>query len=275
MNLKKINYLIIASIITVFSACEKDDSTSTNTTATSKAGTFKGTFTYKDGNIDTTFVNYEITLTKIADNKYNAVSADGALDIDVIDNNGTLTVTDEFKAVYSNFTGTLSSSSISIQSSGDNAGNLFQIGYTGAKVTTPVTAEAYYTFDDTTVACNPSSVMCGMSTGTYKNFYFEMYGVNSSIGGSLVIRTDTVATPGTYRVVDYEEYYSGTLDPDECVVSVSKNMFTGVYQSTGTSGTLVVTQSNGKLSFNLTGVAVDDFNGNIVKTLSIAKGTCR
>lgn len=113
MNLKKINYLIIASIITVFSACEKDDSTSTNTTATSKAGTFKGTFTYKDGNIDTTFVNYEITLTKIADNKYNAVSADGALDIDVIDNNGTLTVTDEFKAVYSNFTGTLSSSSIS------------------------------------------------------------------------------------------------------------------------------------------------------------------
>lgn len=117
--------------------------------------------------------------------------------------------------------------------------------------------------------------MCGMSTGVYKNFYFEMYGVNSSIGGSLVIRTDTVATPGTYRVVDYEEYYSGTLDPDECVVSVSKNMFTGVCQSTGTSGTLVVTQSNGKLSFDLTGVAVDDFNGNIVKTLSKAKGTCR
>ena len=277
MSYKKINFLIIALTITFLFGCEKDDSTNNNTIVVNKEGTFKGTFTYKDANIDTTILDYVISLTKIADNKYNATSSDGAFDIEVIDSNGSLNVTDEFKDVYTNFTGTLSNTAFSFESNGNIAGNLFQTGFVGTKVTTPnpTPTEAYFIFDDTTVTCNLYSNNCGLSTGFYKNFYFEMYGVNSSIGGSLTIRTDTIPTPGVYKAVDYEEYYSQTLDPDEFVVYVSKNIFTGGYYSTGVNGTLIVTEVNGKLAFELNNVSVADFDGNIIKILSKAKGSCK
>ncbi len=278
MSFKKINLLIIVLIITVFSACEKNDSTNTtnNNTAT-KEGTFKGSFTYKDGTIDTTIADFVVTVTKIRDNKYNALSSDGLLDVDVIDSNGTLYVTDEFKDLYTNFTGTLSNTAFSFESNGNVGGNLFQTGFVGTKVNTPTPTptEAYFIFDDTTVTCNLYANNCGLSTGFYKNFYFEMNGVNPSIGGSLTIRTDTIPTPGVYKVVDYEEYFSQTLDPDECVVSVSKNMFSGGYSSTGVNGTLIVTQVNGKLAFELNNVSVTDFDKNIIKTLNKAKGSCK
>ncbi len=277
MSFKKINFLFIALLITALSACEKDDSTTTNNTSVSKEGTFKGALTYKSTLIDTSFADIEIAITKISDNKYNAASTDGSIDFDVIDNNGTLSVSDEFKATYTAFTGTLSSTAFTFQTTVNDPVGSYQIGYVGAKVNTPTptNSEAYFIIDDSTITCNPAITSCGLSTGVLGNFYFSLLDANSSSGGSLTIRTDTIPTPGVYNVVDYEEYYSETLAPNECAVFASKNMFSGGSYSTGLSGTVTITSVNGKLAFDLSNVSVADFNGNVFKTISRAKGVCK
>jgi hypothetical protein len=281
MSFKKINFLLIALIITVFSACEKDDSTSTNNNTVSKEGSFKGAFTFKDDNTDTTIVDYVVTLTKIADNKYHVLSADGALDLDVNDNNGTISITDELKDLFTNFTGTLSYTVFSIESDGDDDGNLFQLGYVGTRVNTPspTTAEEYFIFDDSTIVCDPDYTTCEAQAGSYPYFYFGIYNTpninNNSTGGSLLIRTISQPTPGTYRVVDFERFVNEELAADECVVLASKIFYSTTHYSTGDNGTLIVTQKDGKLVYELNNVSVAPAGRTPILYVSKAKGFCK
>lgn len=281
MSFKKINFLFIALIITVFSACEKEDSASSSNTNTSKAGKFKGPFTFKDDYTDTSIQNYEFNLTKIADNKYQILSVDSGFELEVLENNGALSLPDELKAFFTNFSGTINDNSLVIQGNGDDDGNLFQFTYVGTKVNTPTPplADDYFIFDDSTIICDPDYTDCNFVNASYSYYIFGIYNRsninNPSTGGHLTVKTKNTPSPGTYTVVDYEKFYNDDLGPDECVVNTSKINYSQSFYSTGDNGTLTVTQKDGKLVFELNNVSIAPAGRTPILNMSKARGYCR
>lgn len=276
MTIKKLHYLFLIFSILFFSACEKDSTSTTNpnTTEANKEGTFRGSFAFKDDFTDTLIQSYELNLTKTGNNKYKVLSTDGEFDIDIIDNNGTITLTDELKDLFTNFTGSLTNNAFTIQADGDDQGNLFQLGYNGIKTTNTTLGEEYFIFDNTIINCQPDLTTCETTQASYSYFYFGIYD-NQNTGGALLIRTKVAPTPGTYNVVSYQKFSDEVLASDECIVIASNTQSSPNYYSTGTTGTLVVSQQNGKLVYQLSNVSVALGETYPELTISAAKGYCK
>lgn len=277
MNISKLNILVTAFCVLMYLGCKKEAATNTNknTVEASKEGVFKGSFAFVNDETDTLIEGYEITVKKIATNTYNILSADGELDLDIIDNNGSIAITDELKDLFTNFTGKLTSSVLTIQANGDDDGNLFQMGFNGIKNNPNVTpGEEYFIFDNSTINCNPERTSCEITQSSYSYFYFGIYD-NENTGGSLLIRTKNVPTPGTYSVASYQKFEDENLGTNECIVIASKTHTAPNYYSTGTKGTLVVTQQNGKLVYQLSNVSVALGKDYPELTVSAAKGYCK
>jgi hypothetical protein len=261
--------IIIGSIIfTSVSSCDDDDEK--EEAPIDNSGIFIGTMSYQSDGIDTSFQDLEFTVTKQGDNNYSITNKD-LLDASFImkDNKGSLSLVDGSGANLKTGVGTLTTTNITLSGSGDNDGDAFTFTYGGVKKGSGggnTDSEEYFIFNGNRYNADASATVCRLESAPFSFYFIGMYTLTG--GAGCIVRFKKTPTPGTSQVVSYQTYIDENIPENSCTVSVNESFTASGYYSTGTSGTVVVTEMNGKMKFKISNAALAYNPGEPEKTLT-------
>ena len=262
--------LMVCLILTTIISCDDDDETPKEQII-DKSGIFTGTFNYQTDGFDTAFQDLEFTVTKQSNDNYIITNKD-LFDVTFVmkDNKGSLSLVDGSEAGLTTSVGTLTTTNITLSGNGESDGEAFSFTYGGVKKGTggggSNNNEEYFIFDGKRYNADASATNCRLETAPFSFYFIGMYTLTG--GAGCIVRFKTTPTPGTYQVASYQSFIDEDIPANACTVSVDESFTASGYYSTGTSGTVVVTESNGKIKVRISDAALAYNPGETEKILS-------
>jgi len=263
--------LLVFFILTTIISCGDDDKETPKEQVVDKSGVFTGTLNYQTDGFDTTFQDLEFTVTKQSNDLYTITNED-LLDATFVmkDNKGSLSLVDGSGADLTTSVGTLTTTNITLSGNGVTDGEAFSFTYGGVKKGSggggSNNPEEYFIFDGKRYNADASATNCRLETVPFSFYFIGMYTLTG--GAGCIVRFKTTPTPGTYQVASYQTYIDEDIPDNACTVSVSESFTASGYYSTGTSGTVVVTVTNGKIQVRISNAALAYNQGDPEKILS-------
>ena len=263
--------MLVFFILTTIISCGDDDKETPKEQVVDKSGVFTGTLNYQTDGFDTTFQDLEFTVTKQSNDLYTITNED-LLDATFVmkDNKGSLSLVDGSGADLTTSVGTLTTTNITLSGNGVTDGEAFSFTYGGVKKGSggggSNNPEEYFIFDGKRYNADASATNCRLETAPFSFYFIGMYTLTG--GAGCIVRFKTTPTPGTYQVASYQTYIDEDIPDNACTVSVSESFTASGYYSTGTSGTVVVTVTNGKIQVRISNAALAYNQGDPEKILS-------